>query len=397
MKKKDNLEQDTSTVLPIPSIIDTEDTSKVKLYQEKAVPEIKESNFQTMLRNAGTDAVNRVSTSRSNLNITEKVNGDGSIDLGKVKLDIEGYYSEKIKFNILASKIYNLSILTAISENIVGQGFVNGTSVNINIYEIADKFGRNISSRSSKSNFKKEVLEALSILKRIEIKIIAETLKGEEMHNRIGQTSLLTRFDYSTKGATRDIITIHFDVLFLEYLSRGHLMSFRKSLIKITDEASYRFHNELMQYVCIANNHVPRKKEQTSPVQARIISLHTAIDWIGTWQTLEQVKEGDRAYNRSIIEPLEKILDDENGAILKWEWCKAKGERLTEEEKDNIAKYDTLKELHIYIIEFKNEEEFIDKVYAGTGRIIEHKEKQAKKKAKRISKAKKAQPPHEDD
>ena len=396
MKKKEDLEPDTTSMLTSHGIIDLEPTAKVNLYQEKAVPEQKESNFQTILRNAGTDAVNKVSVSKSNLKVKETTTGDGVINFDNVTLAIEGYYSDRIKSNILASKLFNFANMEALATNTVGQDFINGTSINLNLYDIASKIGRNIASRSSKSNFKKEVLEALSILKRIEIKITAEMLRGKDAHDRIRSTNLLNSFDYSTKGATKDIITLRFDPLFMEYLSMGNLMPFRKSLLKITDEASYRFHTELMRYVCMPKNHAPRKKEQKTPVQARIIKLDTAIGWIGTWQTLKQVREGDRSYSRSIVEPLEKILDDENGAVLKWEWCKAKGERLTEEEKDNIARYDLLKDLSIHFIEMKNEEDFIDKVYAGTGRIIEHRQKEEKKKAKRIAIAKKAQPTHED-
>lgn len=396
MKKREDLEPDTTSTLAPPSFINFDDASTSKLYQEKAVPEQKESNFQTILRNAGTDAVNKVSVSKSNLKIKETTTGDGVINFDNVTLAIEGYYSDRIKSNILASKLFNFANMEALATNAVGQDFTNGTNINLNLHDIASKIGRNITSRSSKSNFKKEVLEALSILKRIEIKITAEMIRNKDAHDRIRSTNLLNSFDYSTKGATKDIITLRFDPLFMEYLSMGYLMPFRKSLLKITDEASYRFHTELMRYFCMPKNHAPRTKTQTSPVQARIISLDAAIGWIGTWQTLEQVKEGDRAYNRSIVEPLEKILDDENGAILKWEWCKAKGERLTEEEKDNIAKYDLLKDLFVHIIKMKDEADFIDDVYVGTGRIIEHREKKAKQRAKRTTSAKKAQPKHED-
>lgn len=396
MKKKEDLEPDATSTLAPPNFINIEPTAKVTLYQEKAVPEQKESNFQTVLRNAGTDAVNKVSVSKSNLKIKETTTGDGVINFDNVTLAIEGYYSDRIKSNILASKLFNFANMEALATNAVGQDFTNDTNINLNLYDIASKIGRNITSRSSKSNFKKEVLEALSILKRIEIKITAEMIRNKDAHDRIRSTNLLNSFDYSTKGATKDIITLRFDPLFMEYLSMGYLMPFRKSLLKITDEASYRFHTELMRYFCMPKNHAPRKKEQDTPVQARIVSLDTAIGWIGTWQTLEQVKEGDRAYSRSIVEPLEKILDDESGAILKWEWCKAKGERLTEEEKDNIAKYDLLKDLFVHIIKMKDEADFINDVYVGTGRIIEHREKKAKQRAKRTASAKKAQPTHED-
>lgn len=395
MKKKD-LEPDATSTLAPPNFINIEPTAKVNLYQEKTVPEQKESNFQPILRNAGTDAFNKVSVSKSNLKVKETTTGDGVINFDNVTLAIEGYYSDRIKSNILASKLFNFANMEALATNAVGQDFTNDTNINLNLYDIASKIGRDITKPYSKSKFKKEVLEALSILKRIEIKITAEMLRGKDAHDRIRVTNLLTTYDYSTKGATKDIITLRFDPLFMEYLSMGYLMPFRKSLLKITDEASYRFHTELMRYFCMPKNHAPRKKEQDTPVQARIVSLDTAIGWIGTWQTLAQVKEGDRAYSRSIVEPLEKILDDESGAILKWEWCKAKGERLTEEEKDNIAKYDLLKDLFVHIIKMKDEADFINDVYVGTGRIIEHREKKAKQRAKRTASAKKAQPTHED-
>lgn len=69
--------------------------------------------------------------------------------------------------------------------------------------------------------------------------------------------------------------------------------------------------------------------------------------------------------------------------MLKWEWCKAKGERLTEEEKANIAKYDLLKDIYIHFIEMKDEADFINDIYAGTGRIIEHREKVASRRTRR--------------
>lgn len=394
-KNEEDLEKDATSALALPDFLDLEDDLAHRLYQEKAVPETKETHFQPILRNAGTDAVNKISASKSNLKIKETTTGDGVIHFDKVSLVIESYHSDKLKFNILASKLFNFAIMEAIATNTVGRGFNNDRDIHLNLYDIADKIDRDITKPYSKSKFKKEVLEALSILRRIEIKITAEMLRNEDAYDRIRETNLL-KFEYSTKGATKDIVTLRFEPLFMDYLSMGFISQFRKSLLKITDEACYRFHTELMRYFCMPNNHAPKAKDQTTPVQARMISLHTAIDWIGTWQTLEQVKEGDRAYSRSIVEPLEKILDDEDGAVLKWEWCKAKGEQLTEEERNNLAKYDVLKGLFIRIIEMKNEEDFIDGVYAGTGKTLLRREKKVKQIAKQVAKAKKAQPKHED-
>lgn len=387
-----------------------------QLYQEKTQTEaVGKSNFQTILRNAGTDAVNRISVSSTNFfnydDLTEeerkalpkwkiikqKTTGDGVINLDKVSLVIEGYYSDKIKTNTLASKLFNFANMAALASNTVGQDFTNGNSVNLNLYDIAKLVGRNIEDRVRKSQFKKEVIDALEILKRIEIKIIVEVIRGKHIHDRIRSTRLVTAYEYSKKGDMKDTITLAFDEVFMQYLSVGYLSTFRKSIMQL-DDASYHFHTELMQYFSMPNNHLSRSKEQTTPVQARIISLETAIKWIGTWRTLDQIKQVDRKYSEHIVEPLERILDDENGAILKWEWCKAKGERLTEEEKANIAKYDLLKDLYIHFIELKDEADFINDIYAGTGHTIERREKKAQQKTRRTNKAKAQQPkPPKDD
>lgn len=393
-----------------PTNVEVQHTLLELPYQAEVALETKESNFQLILRNAGIDAVNRVAIPNANyLNyddlteeerkalpkgkilIKQKTTGDGVINFDKVLLVIEDYYSDKLKANTLASKLFNIANMQALASSTVGQDFTNGNSVNLNLYDIAKFVGRNIEDRVRKSQFKKEVLDALAALKRIEIKIIAEVIRGKHVHDRISNTNLLTRFDYSTKGDMKDTITLTFDEVFMRYLSMGYLSTFRKSIMQL-DDACYRFHMELMQYFSMSKNHLTRSKGQTTPVQARIISLETAIKWIGTWRTLDQIKQVDRKYSEHIVEPLERILDDENGAILKWEWCKAKGERLTEEEKVNIAKYDLLKNLYIHFIELKDEADFINDIYAGTGRTIEYREKVASKRTRRTNKAKTNQP-----
>ena len=140
----------------------------------------------------------------------------------------------------------------------------------------------------------------------------------------------------------------------------------------------------------IAKNHVPNEGQAT-PVKARIFSIETAIKW-ATLPTIEDVKNSDRRYTQRIIEPLEKILDDEYGMIEKWEWCKAKSEKLTDSEKANLGSYDVIQDLFIKVIAIKEEEPLLNAVYPATGRIIEAKEKKAKQRAKRVAKAEAIQP-----
>ena len=78
--------------------------------------------------------------------------------------------------------------------------------------------------------------------------------------------------------------------------------------------------------------------------------------------------------------------------IEKWEWCKAKSEKLTDKEKANLGSYDVIQDLFIKVIAIKEEEPLLNAVYPATGRIIEAKEKKAKQRAKRVAKAEAVQP-----
>ena len=139
-------------------------------------------------------------------------------------------------------------------------------------------------------------------------------------------------------------------------------------------------------------------KEQTGPVKAKIFSIESAIKWAATLPTIEDVKNSDRRYTQRIIEPLEKILDDEHGIIEKWEWCKAKGEKLENNEKENLGSYDVIEKLYVKVIAIKEEEPLLNAVYPATGRIIEAKEKKAKQRTKRVAKAQAIQPePNKDE
>ena len=180
-----------------PTNVEVQHTLLELPYQAEVGVETKESNFQLILRNAGIDAVNRVAIPNANyLNyddlteeerkalpkgkilIKQKTTGDGVINFDKVLLVIEDYYSDKLKANTLASKLFNIANMQALASSTVGQDFTNGNSVNLNLYDIAKFVGRNIEDRVRKSQFKKEVLDALAALKRIEIKIIAEVIRG---------------------------------------------------------------------------------------------------------------------------------------------------------------------------------------------------------------------------
>lgn len=66
------------------------------------------------------------------------------------------------------------------------------------------------------------------------------------------------------------------------------------------------------------------------------LSVRSLLESVNEIPTYDEVKNGDRHYDRRIISPMERNLNHlvEIGVINYWEYCHAKGEPLTDEEQD---------------------------------------------------------------
>lgn len=374
----------------LPDLLDLDLDRKDSLYVKEDPKEagkdlLKGSSYSYMLHGKGTEAIIKATATRSKKEIQQYHTGSAYIDFEGVRVNIDDYFLPKLNLKLtpLTGKLLQLMLIGA--TRLLNREAVKEISLNLNLMEVANALGRNVENRNTKSKFKREFFNALEVLSRINLQI-EETLGGKPI--TIGKAHLLSSFMPSSTD--KDTTEVILGLKFLEYLSKTHLKAFNTNILKIVEASSYQFHTAYNNYVTIAKNHVPNEG-QVTPVKARIFSIETAIKW-ATLPTIEDVKNSDRRYTQRIIEPLEKILDDEYGMIEKWEWCKAKSEKLTDKEKANLGSYDVIQDLFIKVIAIKEEEPLLNAVYPATGRIIEAKEKKAKQRAKRVAKAEAVQP-----
>lgn len=374
----------------LPDLLDLDLDRKDSLYIKEGPKEagkdlLKDSSYRYMLQGKGTEAIIKATATKSKKEIQKYHTGSAYIDFEGVRVNIDEYFLPKLNLKLtpLTGKLLQLMLIGA--TGLLNRSAVTEISLNLNLMEVANALGRNVENRNTKSKFKREFLNALEILSRINLQI-EETLGGKPI--TVGKAHLLSSFMPS--ATDKDATEVILGLKFLEYLSKTHLKAFNTNILKIVEASSYQFHTAYNNYVTIAKNHVPNEG-QVTPVKARIFSIETAIRW-ATLPTIEDVKNSDRRYTQRIIEPLEKILDDEHGLIEKWEWCKAKSEKLTDSEKANLGSYDVIEKLYVKVIAIKEEEPLLNAVYPATGRIIEAKEKKAKQRAKRVAKAEAVQP-----
>lgn len=367
-----------------------QEKSYLKEGPKEAGVDFLQSSYKHMLQAKGTEAVIKATATRGKKEIQQYTTGSAYIDFDGIRVNIEEYAKLNLKLTPLTGKLLQLMLIGA--TQLLNRDAVTEIRLDLNLAEVAEALGRNVENRNTKSKFKREFLNAMEVLSRISLRI-EEELNGRQI--TVGKAHLLSSFTPSeTEKDTTEVIL---GLKFLEYLSMGYLKAFNTNILKISDASSYQFHTAYNNYVTIGRNHLA-SKEQTGPVKAKIFSIESAIKWAATLPTIEDVKNSDRRYTQRIIEPLEKILDDEHGIIEKWEWCKAKGEKLENNEKENLGSYDVIEKLYVKVIAIKEEEPLLNAVYPATGRIIEAKEKKAKQRAKRVAKAQAIQPePNKDE
>lgn len=377
-------------VLPLPSVSkELKQTPPDQLYQAKGVPELEENDkLSYMLHGKGTETLIRASASRSNIKIKQIRDNDAYIDFDGVRITLDEYFvtsvKSKFKLTLLTAKLLQLILIDA--TKLLNRDNVEDIMLSLNLSEVAEVVGRDISTKQKKSNFKREMLSTIDTLSRMSLTIMDEVVKGKPIQT--GRIPLLYYYPDENNKETTNVKLIS---LFLEYLSECNLMTFHKDILQITDSASHQFHTEWNYRVSLPNNSQPNK---SNTLPSHIISIETAIKNTKSLPTLEEVKNSDRHYTRRIIEPLEKILDDKNGIILngKWEWRKAKGELLTEEDRNSLSDYDVIKGLYIVVKEFKDEDQLLKSARIAAGKKILKKEKVKKQRAEAEAVAKKAKP-----
>lgn len=143
------------------------------------------------------------------------------------------------------------------------------------------------------------------------------------------------------KGIENSIIKVNLGDKFYNYIKTCNVMSYPKELFRLDNRRyphSYAIGRKIAEH---KNMNVGKQNED-------IIAVKTLLKAAQGIPSYEEVMDGDKAVNRRIIDTLEKALDGLED-ILSWEYCKAKGEPLEDEELSNMT-YSTFKTLLIRVI-----------------------------------------------
>lgn len=231
--------------------------------------------------------------------------------------------------------------------------------------------GKPIKTPTERSNFRRDLLDALNFLYRLNFSSV-ETLKGKKL--TIGGIRVIGSFLPNEEN--KNLVDVEITGGFCDYLEQCNLTQVNMLTFAIGDNGSYLFHYNFSRYFSLPENQVPQAGKI---LKARIFSVKTAIEWTHTLPTLEEVKEVDRQFTRRIIDPLEKILDDKNGVIESWFYCKAKGVKVTDEELENPS-YEFLSNLYIYVERVKGEKVIQERLAPTVGRKVTARENAQKEK-----------------
>ena len=307
---------------------------------------------------------------RDKFQVRKSQSGDvGLYEFKDVKVEVNNYNdfqpsktSTKV-ISYLCTKLYKQLPSREKSENL---------NMSLDLLKTGENLkGKPITTPTERKNFRRDFFNALEFLSRLRVASV-ETLKGKKL--TIGVINIIG--SYKPNEENKNLVDVEITGGFCDYLEQCNLTQVNMLTFALGDNGSYLFHYNFSKYFSLPENQVPQAGKI---LKARIFSVQTAIEWTHTLPTLEEVKEVDRQYTRRIIDPLEKILDDKNGVIESWFYCKAKGVKVTDEELENPS-YESLSNLYIYAERIKDEKLIQEKLAPIVGRKLVAREKAQKQK-----------------
>jgi hypothetical protein len=174
------------------------------------------------------------------------------------------------------------------------------------------------------------------------------SLKGK-MKARDGKRYKLATFKTRILSSEIEIqngdVVIVFTPEFAEILIKGgHLMRLPKAYFSAKPIASA---------ICLklySHARINQNKKKNKRKSRQIISVTALLEAVGSIPSYQKViNSKDRHVEKRIIEPLEKGLDELSDckAVLEWEYCNAKGNRLTKEQEEELCKWGNFNKLYI--------------------------------------------------
>ena len=130
-----------------------------------------------------------------------------------------------------------------------------------------------------------------------------------------------------------------------EYLKQLPLTQYPQGLLTIDarSENAYRLGLKMAEHYSIDNNQI-----RGTANRLKVGSLLTVTNLPTIEELQNEKQDNSRQWYARTKEPFEKALDALTGKVISnWEYTRAKGEKLTEEEAYNITDYETFLSLYV--------------------------------------------------
>lgn len=353
---KDNLQTLLKTIIEAAEASPYTDNSKPTKAQEEEALAFKHLPLSIMSDSAifksnmpmyhgkATDAL----ATLSHRDITENPLADKAViqtKAGDYKIVIQDFSKVKGKLSVNTHKLLSTGIAEFTQINNYGPGSVN-PKVTIPFEEYARLLGYEIDERETDSpeaaaKEKKRAQEAYKTAKkriRQDLELLQamkwtwqEKLKGKGAD--FDSIILLERV-----AIRKGYIIMEFGRNMAEYLKQLPLTQYPQGLLTIDarSENAYKLGLKMAEHYNIDNNQIKGTANRLK------VSTLLSVTNLPTIEDLQNEKQDNsRQWYTRTKEPFEKALDVLTGKVIKnWEYVKAKGEQLTEEEAYNITDYE---------------------------------------------------------
>ena len=265
-------------------------------------------------------------SSKSPVSIDE-ITGAGLIDITSGVTSIEIMIQ---KFSNTTLKQSTSKLLTLFDMEFTQNG-ANSTNIAIPLKDVADRLGmRNINK--ARETIKKD-LEALYNVS-LEAQRVAPSGKTDYIKFRICEA----------QGIAKGVVCFKFTDAIANHLRKGNIMPVNYKLLQIESNSNknpyaYPLGLKITQHMKMNQFNNKTQKPNTTCIISVVKLLEVCQNY--GMPTYEQIASGSRSYEKLIIMPLIRDLDrlaDEK--IFKWDFCKSKGELLTDEELNTFTAKD---------------------------------------------------------
>lgn len=316
--------------------------------------------------------------------VENKKNNTGILDDGEVKLVVGEYDKLSGKLGVSTHKLLSTAVASFTEQNHVGHSSrkLSYTAINIPLKDYAICCGYDVEPRPTETpeEAEKEKKRADNALKNARRKInkdlellFSSTLSWKESVKGKQGDYLDVRL-VEAKGIKNGLITIRFSQTFSEYLVQLPLTQYPIALLGVDERNNnaYTMGLKIAEHYNIDNNQI------IGSAQRLKVSTLLKVTTLPDCNSPSVKKHG---WENRIKDPLEVSLEVlvESGFLKSWEYCKPKGEAMTDEEATNFP---TFKDWADTLIQFTLESP-PDHTPRLEARAEERKRNEAKKKAKK--------------